>query len=441
MPKGVSPGLMSTVLRLPSPVLSSTLSAGQIRYTLVQRARRCFSLRRDPAREIWYYQDGVYLPHGKQMLKKWYTTEMEGAGLGHKWDSKSLAEILEFLLSEMEPLSFLPFPDGISVKNGFLRWNGTLEPHSPEHSNQIQLPMLFRPEADCPKWDAFLSSLFPEDSISLAWQVLAWLMFPDIKIQKAVLLYGPGGNGKSTFVDCVQHNLLGKETVSQIPPLMLEQNRFSSYYLFGKAVNMCRDLPLQEVSDSAMFKAITGQDPIWAERKHGEQFSFQPFCKMILNTNHMPRSKDYGRAYWRRWLVVPFLQEFKGERGIAEIVEDLREEASGVLNRVLGMRGELQRLRLSDTPSTATLLEDFSSSTDPFNRWKTCLAENPSSSLPKDLLYSRYYGWMQKEGRSPLSQSQFFQRLRQEFPSYEEAHPRGKDGRKRVILGLSLLEG
>jgi putative DNA primase/helicase len=62
------------------------------------------------------------------------------------------------------------------------------------------LPVSYDPKATCPNIDQFVAEVFPDDSTHLAYEIAGWLLTPLTSLQKAILLKGQGGNGKSVFI-------------------------------------------------------------------------------------------------------------------------------------------------------------------------------------------------------------------------------------------------
>ena len=76
--------------------------------------------------------------------------------------------------------------------------------HTHKHLSPFQLNVTYDADARCPAWETFVDSTFPEDALVVAWEIIAWVMMPNTSIQKALLLLGEGGNGKSTFLTAVE---------------------------------------------------------------------------------------------------------------------------------------------------------------------------------------------------------------------------------------------
>ena len=80
-----------------------------------------------------------------------------------------------------------------------------------------------------------------------------------------------------TLLNVVQEILLGSENVSNIPWQNLA-DRFNKAELFGKLANIFADLPSKSIDDNGMFKALTGEDFITAERKNKDPFFLPALC-------------------------------------------------------------------------------------------------------------------------------------------------------------------
>lgn len=93
-----------------------------------------------------------------------------------------------------------------------------------------------------------------------------------------------------------QEILLGGDNVSNIPWQGLG-DRFNKAELFGKLANIFADLPSKAIDDNGMFKVLTSEDYITAERKNRDPFSFRPYARFLFSCNEIPR--NYGdRSIW-----------------------------------------------------------------------------------------------------------------------------------------------
>jgi hypothetical protein len=60
--------------------------------------------------------------------------------------------------------------------------------------------------------------------------------------------------------------------------------------LFGKLANIFADLPSKAIDDGGMFKSLTGEDYVTAERKNKDPFSFRPYARLLFSCNEIPKN-------------------------------------------------------------------------------------------------------------------------------------------------------
>lgn len=403
---------------------------------------------RDAGNHLFHYRDGVYHRKGerisrrktKEILKEW---EQEDA-----WSSYRASEVTEYIRVDRAQLWERPLADRLNLKNGILHLEtGELKPHTPEFLSLVQLPVEYDPEATCPAWDRFCKSTFPKDAYeaNVHWQIVAWLIDLNTSIQKALLLLGDGGNGKSVYLGNLA-SFLGERNVTNKSLHFLENNRFATAALQGRLANICPDLPSAHLSETIMFKAIVGGDRIPAEYKHGENFDFLPFCKLLFSANHPPRSSDSSDGFYRRWLTIPFNKTFKGEERVPRAKLDAAlqkpEELSGLLNKALQWLPHVRKKGITETPSMKEALKEFREVTDPFSVWvRDYLVEHPEIYVSCSDLRKHYNQTAKKEGWPPMNKTSFGIHIKQEFPKVEVKRRTLAGGRERCYIGIGLQEG
>ena len=65
-----------------------------------------------------------------------------------------------------------------------------------------------------------------------------------------------------------------------------------------------------EVIADAELKGITSGETSTVERKHRDPFNLKPYSTCWFGTNHMPHTRDFSDALFRRALVVRFNRKF-----------------------------------------------------------------------------------------------------------------------------------
>ena len=110
--------------------------------------------------------------------------------------------------------------------------------------------------------------------------------------ENLIIAYGEGGNGKSTLFNLLAHVLgdysgaLSAETLTA----NCRKNKSPEYAeLRGKRLVIAAELEEGMRLDTAIVKKLCSTDPILAEKKYKDPFSFIPSHTVILYTNPLPK--------------------------------------------------------------------------------------------------------------------------------------------------------
>ncbi len=213
------------------------------------------------------------------------------------------------------PLSLIPFQNGVYDLN-----EDTLIPYEPEHYLTFKLPINYNPTAKCDKIDKFFSSVVDEPAE--LYELIAYALYRDYPYQRFFILYGSGGNGKTTFLN-VLTKLLGGHNASSTTLDAIINNRFATATLVGKLANISGDEKIKKISNSAILKSLVGGDLITAERKGKDPFQFKNHSKLIISTNRIPTTDDTTPAFFRRVHLIKFNRNFEGKKEDKNIISKL----------------------------------------------------------------------------------------------------------------------
>lgn len=401
---------------------------------------------KDPSGALFIYAGGVYMPNGDRDIRRAVKRLFKEWGVPDKWGTKGSREVVEYIRTDAPELLTEPPSEIVNLKNGLLNLvTRELKPHSPDFLFPVQFPVEYDPQARCPEWEKFVEQTFPEDAQGLGWQIPAFLLGCP-SIQKAVLLYGEGGNGKSTYLSALTA-LVGKENVSTLSLQQLESNRFATARLLGKVANICPDLPAKRLENTGIFKAITGGDEIPAERKFRDGFDFRPFARLIFSANQLPLSSDATQGYFDRWLIVPFERSFRGtSQEVSRDVLDARladtKELSGVLNKALDALDQLRKTgRFSEPECVRIALQEYRSLNDPVETFlRRRIEDDPTGEIPVKELRHAYNDDAERHGRAPISAQQFGNAILRLRPQLDKVRRSINGDRPRVYRGIAWKE-
>lgn len=222
--------------------------------------------------------------------------------------------------------------DLICLESGmFSLRTGDLTAHAKDLYATYMLPIAFDPSnvPDCPTWKRCLEQwLADRDSIVEAQKFAGYCLTRETRWERMLLLYGPGGDGKSTFMNILR-DMIGANNCSHIPMGRLEDQFYLSR-LVDKLINMSTEIEAKAMQ-SQEIKAIVSGDPICASFKNQTPFDFVPFAKLIYSTNRLPRMLDNSDGFFRKIMILRFEGQFV-KSGDADIFlkDKLLEELPGI---------------------------------------------------------------------------------------------------------------
>jgi len=201
-----------------------------------------YSFAHDESETLSIFTGGKYSPEGAEWMVRtlaeslcgeWKTDWNPGVGRG----------AVEAVLLNSPTLWERPPLDRLNLLNGILdvKTRARID-HYPDFLSPVQLPVRYDPAATCPNIRRFISQVLPTDNQDLLGYLAALYMLPYTSLQKALLLQGAGGNGKSVFIAIICA-FLGKANYSAKTLQQLCEDRFSASALLGKLVNICADMP------------------------------------------------------------------------------------------------------------------------------------------------------------------------------------------------------
>lgn len=339
-----------------------------------------------------------------------------------------------------------PLPEGLlNLKNGVLNVE-TLElmPHSPNYLTRVQLPVAWNPDAKCIAIDNFLSESVAPDSVGLAWEIFGYCLSGTNKYQRAFLLYGPGGNGKSKLL-FVLRELLGKDNFCSNTLQALSSNRFRCAQLYGKLANVCGDIGEEMIDSTETFKQLVGGDAIEVEKKGQDPFTFENRAALIFSANGFPKVSDHSQGFFERVVFLSLPVKFRGtEREIPGIEKQLcvTEELEGALVRsVEGLRRLNERGGFEVTGSSAQLNKEYQENVDSVAGFvgELCVVGVGSDcTIRGSQLYSYYQLWCSQSNVPAKSAKRFHREIRHRWVDAGIVQER-LNGGYPTYVGVSLV--
>lgn len=243
----------------------------------------------------------------------------------------------------------------INTESGVLRfsvsgggdagYSRTAEVHLIPHDRALlmtkMMPVVYDPEATCPRFDAFFEEVQPDPEMRafiMRWLGLSMTASP---VQMLAFWYGAGANGKSVLADLIARMLDGYAASAKIKSLTGVDRRGGGDATpdlmpligarFVRASEPREGEPLQE----ELIKELTGGEPIMVRALNSDFVVWDPYFKLTISGNHKPVIRGTDDGIWRRLLLVPWdvqIPEHRRDKDLGDKV--FTEERSGILNRL-----------------------------------------------------------------------------------------------------------
>ena len=306
-----------------------------------------------------------------------------------------------------------------------------LQPHRRDDYRTTQIPVNYDPEAQAPRFHRFLREIFPEpDGLEKAQAILemiGYTLMAHARHERFIILVGSGANGKSVLLSVLEA-LCGWVNVSGVQPSQFA-NKFQRAHLHLKLANIVTEVEQGAVIDDAALKGITSGEPTTVEHKFKDPFQMRPFSTCWFGTNHMPHTRDFSDALFRRALVIQFNAVFKPELNNHDpnLGEKLKAELPGILNLALAHYAKALRDGFTMPDSSQQAREEWRLEADQVAQFVEAECDRvDDGSIVASTLYHRYKDWAQDNGiNRTLSMKGFRDRLtRLGFGSTRTMHGR-----------------
>ena len=394
----------------------------------------------DVGRTLHAYEDGVYLP-AEASVQKLAAEKL----IRFRNENRTEAAVKDLQVIRHFDVEAVNSKHILNCRNGILDLNThQLTSHSPHALSTVKVPINYNPQADCPKFNAFLEEIVPEECVKLVYEMIGYCLHNTAELHKAFILLGEGRNGKSTLLMAITR-LLGTQNVSSIPLQMLEDDRFAAADLYGKLANIYADIPDTPLRKCDMFNCIVTGDKIRVQQKYERAFEFIPSTTQIFSCNKIPASYTHTEGYFRRLLMIPFPNSFDGKRSQSEILAEIASpaELEGVLITALSVfMGVRDRGAFSVPEVSQKALADYKQINEPALRFLSEHVVADQGDIKRSSLYSAYKKWLEaaEPSRKPLSDRKFYTFVRKMFPNVKEGQTRHQGRRSRSFDGIHLSD-
>lgn len=311
----------------------------------------------------------------------------------------------------------------LNVANGALDLRtGKLRPHRRGDLLTKLAPVEYYADAHSDVLERFLDQLSGSDRELRDYlqRAVGYSLTGTTSEEAMFLLLGPGGSGKSTFIEAIKATL-GDYVKTADFETFLKRSASGAPRNDIARLNGARMVIACEVDEGkalaeGVVKALTGGDTVTARKLYHEAFEFKPEFKLWLVANHAPVVSATDSGMWRRIQRIPCNNALRAEDqnpSIKAALQNVRVAGPAILKWALDGCLAWQREGLRPPRAIVEATKAYQAEMDPLTQF---IAER--CELGEDKVWSseelseEYREFAQEFGARSLSAKQMAQALR-----------------------------
>lgn len=243
----------------------------------------------------------------------------------------------------------------INLKNGTFEINSNIQRLRKFNKSDFltyQLPFEFNPSARFQLFKKFLDEVLPEQELQyILAEYLGYIFIRNsvLKLEKVLLLYGTGANGKSVLFEIISA-LLGYQNITSYSLQSLTgKDGYHRAMIANKLLNYASEI--NGKLETSFFKQLASGEPVEARLPYGNPQLITDYARFIFNCNELPKDTEQTNAFFRRFIILPFRKTIPPEKQNKKLAEEIiKNELSGVFNWVIeGLKRLLENGKFTES--------------------------------------------------------------------------------------------
>ena len=287
-------------------------------------------------------------------------------------------------------------------------------------------------------------------------EMIGCALVPNVLFQKAFILLGSGGNGKSVLLSLIRH-IMGFwcSTVN----LKDFNNIFSLAEVFDGLCNIVDDLGKNKLEDTDTFKTIVGGGSYNVSKKYANPYTAISMSTQIIASNEMPFFNDTSQGIIRRLQFIDF--DAKVSKPNINLLYELIDDEEGlswlITKSLIAWREAYERGKLTESYESKVLLmryqldinsclefildtyldDQYITRDENENITAYDLSHVEVDGLTFKEVYAKYSLWCIDKNKPPKNTNNFAKQFNKTLEQYYEVHCTTKyenGGRKNVRI-------
>lgn len=228
--------------------------------------------------------------------------------------------------------------------------------------------------------------------------------------QTLTFIWGPGGNGKSVFLNtllAILGDYARTAPMDTFTASHYDRHSTDLAMLQGARLVAASETQAGKRWDEQRVKAISSGEPTSARYMRQDYFTFTPVCKLLFIGNHRPEIRDVDAAMRRRIHMLPFtVTPAAVDR---ELAGKLREEYPGILQWLITGCLAWQAEGLAPPAIVQASTQDYFEEQDALGLWMEELVDAQATPqwTRSTHLYERWEAWANRHGEYVGTQRRF----------------------------------
>ena len=265
-------------------------------------------------------------------------------------------------------------------------------PATPTYFVTNPIPWEVSHNIETPTMDRIFEEWVGEKYVQTLYEILAYCVLQDYPIHRLFCFIGEGLNGKSCFLRLME-KFIGKENVCATELDTLISSRFEITKLHKKLAAVMGETNFAEMSKTSIIKKLTGQDSIGFEYKNKNPFDDRNYAKILIATNNLPATTDKTVGFYRRWILIDFLNKFTEKK---DILNEIPNEDYGNLASkcVMILNNLLEKREFTNEGTIEERQKRFEDRSNPFDKfWSESIEEEPDGDISKRQFAEKINNW------------------------------------------------
>ena len=401
-------------------------------------------------KEIYIYKEGVWAPINEAFLKNFAQKHIVPPPLEN--DRKEFVAALKaenvHTTEEMASNS----EGKVNMLNGVYDIEtGEILEHSPDFFFKWKLPFAYDKDAQCPKFEKFLSETFDhEDEVQFIKEYMGYCLSGDLPwSSKCLILIGEGANGKSVLVDILR-GLTTKENRASFPLKEILSKNTTRYAAKNALFNANEESSLKVPKEGIeVFKNLTDGGETDVRAYYSQEVTIRWYPKFLFCMNErMTLTPGSERALKRRLVNIRCNHIVPVEKRNPFLAKEILEEASGIFNLVFEAYLKAKEIETLTVPASSEKeVQETLDESDTVVQWmkhKLHYTGEKGDNLTLEELFDDYKSLCKEDGiKFPVSRGKFKNRAKSLIESRFKGvkYTQVKIGAKRVRAFIGLKTG